>query len=122
MEFELDILSSSRFAAIYYKRVGGLKGEKKLMLAVLGDGLRYYQKYIHARDPRGQALFSDAKEWIYSADRIWFFSFENLCETLETNPDHIRRLLRQWEVQVSNMEIKTSRSGQLLITEKKDTG
>ena len=34
--------------------------------------------------------------WIASNDRGWFFSYENICETLEINPEYLRRGLETW--------------------------
>jgi hypothetical protein len=66
------------------------------MLAVLEDAIDCYQKYAHARDPRGRQIFDESREWVQSADRAWLFSFENICDTLEINADYVRRGLREW--------------------------
>ncbi|MGD9764070.1 MAG: hypothetical protein AB7V27_10180 [Candidatus Binatia bacterium] len=66
------------------------------MLAVLEDALDCYQKYAIARDGHGQLLFEEANQWIASADRGWFFSYENICETLEINAEYLRRGLESW--------------------------
>ncbi len=66
------------------------------MLAVLEDAIDCYQKFAHARDPRGVLMFQEAQEWVSSSDRSWLFSFENICDTLEINADYVRRGLREW--------------------------
>lgn len=66
------------------------------MLAVLEDALDCYQKYAFSRDTQGRQLFEEAHEWISSGNRDWFFSFENICETLEINPEYLRRGLEHW--------------------------
>jgi hypothetical protein len=66
------------------------------MLAVLEDAIDCYQKFAHARDPRGEQMFEEAREWVSSTDRGWLFSFENICDTLEINADYVRRGLREW--------------------------
>jgi hypothetical protein len=66
------------------------------MLAVLEDALDCFQKHAAARDGHGQALFDEALAWIASDDRGWFFSYENICETLEINPEYLRRGLESW--------------------------
>ena len=66
------------------------------MLAVLEDALDCFQKYAAARDGHGQTLFEEANTWITSNDRGWFFSYENICETLEINPEYLRRGLDTW--------------------------
>ena len=37
-----------------------------------------------------------AHERIATGDRGWFFSYENICETLEINPEYLRRGLDSW--------------------------
>jgi hypothetical protein len=71
------------------------------MLAVLEDALDCFQKYAISRDGHGQQLFDEANQWIVSNDRGWFFSYENICETLEINPEYLRRGLATWRHDVA---------------------
>ncbi len=93
--FEPDALLPAQFYAAF-RGGSGVRGEKRLMLAVLEDALDCFQKYAAARDGHGQALFEEANTWICSSDRGWFFSYENICETLEINPEYLRRGLDSW--------------------------
>jgi len=93
--FEPDALLPAQFYAAF-RGGSGVRGEKRLMLAVLEDALDCFQKYAAARDGHGQALFDEAHAWIVSNDRGWFFSYENICETLEINPEYLRRGLETW--------------------------
>jgi hypothetical protein len=93
--FEPDVLLPAQYFAAF-RRSGGLERERLLMLAVLEDAIDCYQKYAHARDPRGRQIFEESREWVLSPDRAWLFSFENICETLEINADYVRRGLREW--------------------------
>src|SRR5215831_14959643 len=88
--FEPDALLPAQFYAAF-RGGSAVRGEKRLMLAVLEDALDCYQKYAFARDGHGKQLFSEAYEWIDSTNREWFFAFENICETLEINPEYLRR-------------------------------
>jgi hypothetical protein len=45
--------------------------------------------------------FDEALKWIASNDRGWFFSYENICETLEINPEYLRRGLETWRHDVA---------------------
>ncbi len=94
--FEPDVLLPAQFFAAF-RRAGGLERERLLMLAVLEDAIDCYQKFAHARDPRGAQMFEEAREWVSSTDRSWLFSFENICDTLEINADYVRRGLREWK-------------------------
>src|SRR5262245_23132997 len=93
--FEPDALLPAQFYAAF-RGGSGVRGEKRLMLAVLEDALDCFQKYAAAHDGHGQALFDEAHAWIISNDRGWFFSYENICETLEINPEYLRRGLETW--------------------------
>ena len=93
--FEPDALLPAQFYAAF-RGGSAVRGEKRLMLAVLQDALDCYQKYAHARDPRGAQMFQESQEWVVSGDRSWLFSFENICDTLEINADYVRRGLREW--------------------------
>jgi hypothetical protein len=73
------------------------EGEEGLMLAVLEDAIECFQKYVVARSQRERRLFQEAEEWILDKDSDWFFSFENICETLELYPDYIRQGLIAWK-------------------------
>jgi hypothetical protein len=60
------------------------------MLAILRDAVECYQKYALARDPQGEDLHRDAAEWIFSHDRDWPFSFENICDVLGVSAEYVR--------------------------------
>jgi hypothetical protein len=93
--FEPDALLPAQFYAAF-RGGSAVRGEKRLMLAVLQDALDCYRKYAFAKDGHGQQLFADANEWISCADRNWYFSFENICETLEISPEYLRRGVQEW--------------------------
>ena len=78
-------------------RKAPLEAEQKLMLAVLEDAVSCFQKYLAARDKIGTSLFREAEEWILLQGKSnWFFSFDYICETLDLNPDYIRKGLLHW--------------------------
>src|SRR5262245_4856430 len=72
------------------------EGEEALMLAVLDNANEYFQKYVFARTEREKRLFQEAEEWILEKNSDWFFSFENICETLALYPDYISKGLLCW--------------------------
>jgi hypothetical protein len=93
--FEPDALLPAQFYAAF-RGGSAVRGEKRLMLAVLQDALECYQKYAFARDAHSHQLFAEAEEWISCEDLNWYFSFENICETLEINPAYLRQGVQQW--------------------------
>ena len=84
----------------YFERIGSEHSafpEKRLMLAVLEDAVATFQRYVDARNRRGQRLFREAEEWVLSDDTEWPFAFENICHTLDIEPDFLRRGLSRWK-------------------------
>jgi hypothetical protein len=75
-----------------------LEGEKRLVLSVLQDAVECFMKCIDSSTNKGQRLFRDAEEWINLEDKKWVFSFDNVCEMLDVNPEYLRRGLREWKV------------------------
>jgi hypothetical protein len=94
--FEPDtLLPIQYFEAMRKKHL--LEGEKRLILSVLEDAVECFMKCIDAPTSKGQRLFRDADEWISLEDKHWVFSFDNVCDMLDINPDYMRRGLRQWK-------------------------
>jgi hypothetical protein len=67
------------------------------MLAVLQDAVECFQKHAMAQYVWEKKLFREAEDWILEKNIDWPFSFENICETLQLNPDYIRRGLLVWK-------------------------
>ena len=74
-----------------------LQPEKRLMLAVLEDGVGTFQKYAGAPGRRARRLFAEAEEWFASDATDWPFSFANVCVALNLEPEYLRRGLRMWQ-------------------------
>ena len=107
--FEPDALLPAQFYAAF-RGGSAIKGEKRLMLAVLEDALDCYQKYAFARDGQGRQVFGETDGWIGSTDRDWFFSFENICETLEITPEYLRRGLEHWRTKSVTAQRQATRA------------
>jgi hypothetical protein len=75
-----------------------LPGEKRLVLSVLEDAVECFMKYIDASTKKGQRLFREAEMWINLEDKKWVFSFDNVCEALNIDPNYLRRGLREWKI------------------------
>jgi hypothetical protein len=71
--------------------------EERLMLAVLQDAVECFQDYVLAQYVWEKKLFQEAEDWILEKNTHWPFSFENICETLQLNPEYIRRGLLVWK-------------------------
>src|SRR5881296_656519 len=79
------------------ERLAGLFQPDTLLPSQFFDRVRRRSEQAGARDPRGQALFREAEEWIGDPDRTWLFSFENICDVLGLDADYLRRGLRAWK-------------------------
>ena len=94
--FEPDtLLPVQYFEAMRRKHL--LEGEKRLILSVLEDAVECFMKCIDSPTNKGQRLFREAEEWINLEDKRWVFSFDNVCDMLDINPEYMRRGLREWK-------------------------
>ena len=94
--FEPDtLLPIQYFEAMRKKHL--LEGEKRLVLSVLEDAVECFMKCIEATTHKGQRLFREAEEWVALEDKRWVFSFDNVCEMLDINPEYMRAGLQRWK-------------------------
>jgi hypothetical protein len=91
----LDPADTGLIEAVYKKNIR--EREERLMLAVLESAVEDFQKYVLARNPSGKKLFQQAEEWFLEKNSDELFSFENICDTLQFHPDHIRQGLMVWK-------------------------
>ena len=106
--FEPDtLLPIQYFEAMRRKHL--LEGEKRLILSVLEDAVECFMKCIDSPTNKGQRLFREADEWIFLEDKRWVFSFDNVAEMLDINPEYMRRGLREWkERKLADLERQAS--------------
>ena len=110
MAFETGLTTGERFASLFqpdtlipqeyletFKRRTHLQSEKRLMLAVLEDGVAVFQKYVMAQDVKGKKYFKETEEWILEEPSERLYCFSNVCETLGLNADYLRRGLMSWK-------------------------
>ncbi|HUI27193.1 MAG TPA: hypothetical protein VL403_14010 [Candidatus Kryptonia bacterium] len=91
LEIDFDLADLENLAG-GESRHGDFTGTKALMLAVLEDGIRSYLGTLSRA-----AL--EAEHWVQSAHRQSPFSFVVVCETLNLNPDAVRRVLARMREQ-----------------------
>jgi hypothetical protein len=74
------------------------EGERGLMLAVLEEAVKDFQRLLFAKSPAGRMAFEEVEEWFKArGDSEWPFSFENICNTIGVNPDVVVRGLQKWK-------------------------
>lgn len=94
--FQPDLLLPLQFFTALRGRSQG-DGQRRLMIAVLEDAIECFQKYTDAKDSRSRQLGTEAEEWFLTDDPTWLFSFVNVCEILDINPEFLRRGLLAWK-------------------------
>ena len=92
--FQPDVLLTEQYID-NYRRKTPLEPEKALLLAVLDDGIRCFQENVLSQNKKKQLLFEEAREWLFSDDSTWVFSFVSICGLLGLDPGYIRRGLRR---------------------------
>jgi hypothetical protein len=97
--FQPDTLVTAQYLATHRRRFH-LQPEQVLMLAVLQDAVLCFQDHLTATQPRKRGLYRDAEEWILHGDQSYFFSFDNICESIGIDPDYLRRGLMRWKERV----------------------
>jgi hypothetical protein len=94
--FQPDILLADHYRETTRKKTL-LEPEKELMLAVLEDALYCFQRNIFARTKKEKVLLREAKDWILEENSPGLFSFETICETLNIDPNYLRKGLMDWK-------------------------
>jgi hypothetical protein len=79
-----------RYEAVY-RRAEPACGERRLLLAVLEDGIRTFLKNASATHGRAFNLRREAYTWLSTDDRSDVFSFEHICEALGIDPGRLRQ-------------------------------
>lgn len=88
--FEGDVLAPDQFLDIF-TRTNNLEPEQELMLAILTDAIECVLKYCDEPIAMRAKLFSEAHDWLFAQDERDPFSFLNVCDTLNFNPNYLRR-------------------------------
>jgi hypothetical protein len=80
-------------AAVFPCQVAGppawpAEGPRKLMAAILDDALRCVSVDVPDKPS------AEAARWIFSDDRSYAFSFLNVCDAVEMDPERLRHVAR----------------------------
>lgn len=90
--FEPDVLLPSQYFD-RLRRSAEYDPERRLMLAVLEQGVNDYFKHAGGREANELELWREVEEWVEDRDASWLFCFENICHVLDLEPDYLRRRL-----------------------------
>jgi hypothetical protein len=71
----------------------------RLMMAVLQDAIRCFQRAASGRSTVKKQNFREVKEWFFGRPGEGPFSFVSVCEVLEITPEYLRTGLVAWQHQ-----------------------
>ncbi len=84
-------------------------GERKLMAAILSDGIEAYIHQSLNSETHKSRVRQEIIDWIETEDTEYIFSFDNVCESLGINPEYLRLgLYRYIAAAKKNKEENTS--------------
>ena len=92
--FEPDVMLPSQYLTRDTQGLSG--GERKLMAALLSDGIEAYVAQKTSVQVTRRRNKIDASEWVDTVDLTYVFSFDNVCECLGINPDYLRLGLNRY--------------------------
>jgi len=88
--FEGDVIAPEQYLE-NFTRTNNLAPEQELMLAILTDAVECVLKYCDEPGAIRVKLFNEAQEWLFAQDEKDPFSFLNVCEILNFDPNYLRR-------------------------------
>lgn len=93
----LDADTGVRYEAVH-RRAEPAMGERRLLLAVLEDGIRTLLKNAQASRGRALNLQREARSWLTADASGGVFTFANICDVLGIDPQRLRsRVLAEAE-------------------------
>jgi hypothetical protein len=92
---EPDIVTPDQFAGLLRRR-SWQDGERRLMAAVLLDGVETFHKHAFAEGEEGRELFAEARRWVEDDHDHSLFAFETVCAVLDIDPAYLREGLLAW--------------------------
>ncbi len=95
--FEPDVMLPSQLLMPDEEGLTG--GERRLMAALLSDGIEAYIGHAMATiegNVKKARARADASDWVEESDASYVFSFDNVCECLGINPEYLRLGLHRY--------------------------
>ena len=76
---------------------------RRLMLTVLEDALRCFQRYAERPNSKNRRALAQAESWMLDRRAEGPFAFQDICETLGIQPDNLRDSVHQWRTQFDSL-------------------
>ena len=89
--FEPDVVLPSQYFGT--RKIGLKGGERRLMAALLSDGIEAYILLCTARKSTER---TDDQEWVETPNPDYVFSFDNVCECLGIDAEYLRLGLKKY--------------------------
>lgn len=86
-----DLILPSQFFEVVGK--SRFSSEQRLMLAVLADAINILHDWRGSLSIRKRRMFAEAAHWVMTRSNNVPFSFDNVCDALEIDPEALRRRL-----------------------------
>jgi len=99
MESELieeDIVSTFQFLSIYSNGRKDVSPERRLIATVLLQTLEDITRYHNSKKSKERNRFLDSVSYVESEDKLWPYSFNNLCDTMNLDADYVRSGIRKY--------------------------
>jgi hypothetical protein len=99
--FRPETMLPEQFFSPFHRRHAG---ERLLLVAILEDAIKCFQRLLFARNAQQQRLLREAERWIMarekparSPDTHPYFSFDQICDVLDLDADDLRAELQRWK-------------------------
>ena len=79
-----------------YRRAWALCGARRLLMALLLDALRCYQRGFLSQVHRKRRLFRETERWLMREGTGAAISFSEVCDGLGLDAERIQNRLRRW--------------------------
>ncbi len=100
--FEPDVVLPSQFFDVGTDGLHG--GERKLMAALLSDGV---ESYI-SQAVKGFRDKDEVRDWIHTKDYSYVFSFDVVCQCLGIDADYLRSGLQRYLETAESRSVRNS--------------
>lgn len=91
-----DLSSPDALTPAQYYPAPSASPYQRLLLAILEDAIRCYQRNFAVGIGPRRILFRETEEWLFDSDGTAFLSCPMICESLGINLPQLRRFLREW--------------------------
>jgi hypothetical protein len=99
-ELRADLSSPAALTPAQYYPAPAASPYHHLLLAIVEDAIRCFQRNFAVRNGPGRGLFQETEEWLFDSDGTAFLSCPTICENLGINPVQLRRYLREWRLRM----------------------